>query len=62
VTSREADVLVLVREGPSNREIGERVYLSPRTVEKHVASLLAKLSAENRIQLVAPVPRGHAVV
>ena len=42
VTEREADVLRLVAEGLGNREIAERMFLSPRTVEKHVASLLAK--------------------
>jgi DNA-binding CsgD family transcriptional regulator len=42
VTDREADVLRLVAQGLTNREIAERMYLSPRTVEKHVASLLAK--------------------
>ena len=42
VTEREADVLRLVAQGLSNREIAERMFLSPRTVEKHVASLLAK--------------------
>jgi DNA-binding CsgD family transcriptional regulator len=42
VTEREADVLRLVASGLGNREIAERMFLSPRTVEKHVASLLAK--------------------
>jgi DNA-binding CsgD family transcriptional regulator len=42
ITDREADVLGLVAQGLSNREIAERMFLSPRTVEKHVASLLAK--------------------
>ena len=42
VTEREADVLKLVALGLGNREIAERMFLSPRTVEKHVASLLAK--------------------
>ena len=42
VTEREADVLRLVALGLGNREIAERMFLSPRTVEKHVASLLAK--------------------
>ena len=42
VTEREADVLKLVAQGLGNREIAARMFLSPRTVEKHVASLLAK--------------------
>jgi DNA-binding CsgD family transcriptional regulator len=42
VTEREADVLRLVAQGLGNREIAERMFLSPRTVEKHVASLLTK--------------------
>jgi DNA-binding CsgD family transcriptional regulator len=50
VTEREADVLRLVAQGLGNREIAERMFLSPRTVEKHVASLLAKTGLR-RIQL-----------
>ena len=42
VTEREADVLKLASQGLGNREIAERMFLSPRTVEKHMASLLAK--------------------
>ncbi|MDT7799272.1 MAG: hypothetical protein QOI78_2705, partial [Actinomycetota bacterium] len=52
VTSREYEVLVLLAERLGNREIGERLFLSPRTVEKHVASLLAKAGATDRIDLV----------
>lgn len=53
VTSREMDVLLLVADGLANQEIGTRLYLSPRTVERHVGSLRAKLGAETRSQLVA---------
>jgi DNA-binding CsgD family transcriptional regulator len=42
VTEREADVLRLAARGLGNRQIAEAMFLSPRTVEKHVASLLAK--------------------
>jgi DNA-binding CsgD family transcriptional regulator len=42
VTEREADVLRLAAQGLGNREIAEAMFLSPRTVEKHVASVLAK--------------------
>ena len=42
VTSREMDVLRLVAGGLSNGDIAQRLYLSPRTVETHVSSLLAR--------------------
>ncbi len=51
VTAREADVLKLVAQGMSNREIAERMFLSPRTVEKHVASLLTKTGTSRRTRL-----------
>ncbi len=53
VTAREADVLMLVAEGLANREIAARLHVSPRTVEKHVESLLRKAGARSRTQLVA---------
>lgn len=53
VTSRELDVLKLVAEGLSNREIGERLFLSIRTVDNHVASLLRRTGARNRGALAA---------
>ncbi|HEU4397785.1 MAG TPA: AAA family ATPase [Actinomycetota bacterium] len=52
VTSREMDVLRLVAGGLSNREIGARLFLSPRTVETHVASLQRRTGAGNRADLV----------
>jgi DNA-binding NarL/FixJ family response regulator len=57
VTAREAEVLDLIAERLSNREIAERLFLSPRTVEKHVAALLAKLGAGDRAGL-ARLARG----
>ncbi len=60
ITAREADVLRLVAEGLANREIAARLYLSPRTVEKHVESLLRKTGARSRTQLVAIAGPGDA--
>jgi DNA-binding NarL/FixJ family response regulator len=51
VTARESEVLGLVGERLANKEIATRLFLSPRTVEKHVASLLAKLGAADRTAL-----------
>ena len=45
MTSREADVLALLVDGATNTEIAERLFLSRRTVETHVAHLLQKTSA-----------------
>jgi DNA-binding NarL/FixJ family response regulator len=53
VTAREAEVLRLLGEGLSNAAIAERLYLSVRTVETHVSSLLSKLQADGRGQLTA---------
>src|SRR5579875_840345 len=52
ITAREADVLLLVAEGLANKAIAARLHLSPRTVEKHVESLLRKTGAASRTRLV----------
>ena len=53
LTPREREVLALVAEGLSDREIGTRLFISHRTVERHVSSLLAKLDAARRAELAA---------
>jgi DNA-binding CsgD family transcriptional regulator/tetratricopeptide (TPR) repeat protein len=53
VTSREVEVLRLLAHGSSNQEIAVRLYLSPRTVERHIANLTVKVGVERRAQLVA---------
>ena len=53
VTSRKMDVLVLVAERLSNKEIGARLYLSTRTVEKHVEQLLSKTNTHSRSELAS---------
>jgi DNA-binding NarL/FixJ family response regulator len=52
VTDREREVLTLVGRGKSNSEIAAELYISPATAKAHVARLLAKLEARDRIQLV----------
>jgi class 3 adenylate cyclase/DNA-binding CsgD family transcriptional regulator len=51
VTRREREVLAALADRLTNAEIAARLYVSPRTVETHVASLLRKLGAKNRRQL-----------
>ncbi len=51
VTGREVEVLGLVAQGLTNKDIAARLYLSPRTVKGYVEHLLAKTGAANRTQL-----------
>ncbi len=44
------EVLALVAEGLSNREIGERLFITAGTVKNHVSNILAKLSVRDRTQ------------
>ena len=50
-------MLGLVAEGLSDRDIGARLYISHRTVERHVSNLLSKLGAARRAELVATTLR-----
>lgn len=52
LTEREKQVLDLLAQGLSNGEIGHKLHLSPRTVEKYVSSLLRKTLTNNRAELV----------
>jgi DNA-binding CsgD family transcriptional regulator len=57
ITSREMDVFLLVARGFSNTEIAEKLYISPKTVETHIASLVAKTGQTGRRELVAHAAR-----
>ncbi|MEE1786703.1 response regulator transcription factor [Streptomyces sp. SP17BM10] len=50
LTAREREILALVGEGLTNRQIGERLYLAEKTVKNHISRLLAKLGVERRVQ------------
>lgn len=52
LSEREREVLGLIVEGLTNKEIGRALTLSPRTVETHRANLFAKLEAESLAQLI----------
>ncbi len=50
LTQRENDILALLAEGRSNREIAQGLYLSEKTVKAHLAAIFRKLSVTNRTQ------------
>lgn len=59
LTPREQDVLSLVGEGMTNRQIGRRLFLSEKTVKNHISRLLAKLGVERRVQAAVLATQAH---
>jgi DNA-binding CsgD family transcriptional regulator len=59
LSERELEVALLVASGKTNAEIGAQLYLSPRTVERHVGAILAKLGHRSRVELAARVAAGE---
>jgi DNA-binding NarL/FixJ family response regulator len=61
LTTREVDVLKLIARGKENSAIALELYISPKTVKNHVASILEKLAIENRIQAAVVAVRSGLV-
>ena len=59
LTEREREILVLIGEGLTNRQIGQRLYLAEKTVKNHISRLLAKLGVERRIQAAVVATQEH---
>jgi DNA-binding response OmpR family regulator len=57
LTAREAEVLLWISRGKSNRDIGEILGISPRTVNKHLEQVFVKLGVENRAAAAAAAVR-----
>jgi len=58
-SERELQVLALVAEGKTNKEIAEQVFLSEKTVRNYVSSILAKLNLSNRAEATAFAIKSH---
>jgi DNA-binding NarL/FixJ family response regulator len=52
LTSREQEILVLLAEGFSAKEVGEKLFISPRTVENHRSSIMRKLDLHSNHELI----------
>ncbi|WP_316859025.1 response regulator [uncultured Cohaesibacter sp.] len=59
LTPRERDVLLQITQGASNKEAGQHLAISPRTIEVHRARIMEKLKARNTADLVRIVLTGH---
>ncbi|MDQ6818049.1 MAG: response regulator transcription factor [Actinomycetota bacterium] len=57
LSEREREVLELIAAGSTNREIAQRLYLSPHTVKEHTSALYRKLNARNRAEAVQRAQR-----
>jgi DNA-binding NarL/FixJ family response regulator len=53
LTPREAEVLKLLAQGRTNRQIGSELYISEKTASVHVSNIIAKLAASGRTEAVA---------
>jgi DNA-binding CsgD family transcriptional regulator len=57
LTPREREVLAMVAEGATNREVGERLYMAEKTASVHVSRILAKLDVRSRTEAAAVAHR-----
>ena len=57
ITARESEILALVAEGKSNKEIGAQLFISEGTVKNHLHRIMPKLGAANRTEIVVRLSR-----
>ncbi|HTF21436.1 MAG TPA: AAA family ATPase [Chryseolinea sp.] len=57
LTGRQVEILSLLEQGGQNREIAEKLFISPKTVDHHISAILAKLSVNSRAKAVAEARR-----
>jgi two-component system, NarL family, nitrate/nitrite response regulator NarL len=60
LATRETDVMMLLREGKNNKEIGDVLGLSEKTIKRHMSSIMQKLGAKSRLEVVVLVNKSLA--
>ncbi len=61
LSNRETEILIGVCQGLSNQEIGEKLFISKRTVDKHRANIMEKIGCKNTANLVVYAIRNHLI-
>jgi DNA-binding NarL/FixJ family response regulator len=61
LSDREHEIAKLIADGASNPDIARVLFLSRKTIERHVSTILAKLEVKNRAQLAAKIAAGDKV-
>ena len=56
MSKREIEVLELVSEGATNKDIADRLFISVGTVKNHIHRMVQKAGVNNRLELLEPVP------
>lgn len=61
LTDREVEVLLLVAQGKTNRQVAEQLVISPRTVNTHLTSIFGKISVNSRSAATRYVMEHHLI-
>lgn len=61
LSKREIEILQLIAEGFSNKQIGEKIFISHRTVDKHRANMMQKIGAKNVAEMVSYAIRNELI-
>jgi Response regulator containing a CheY-like receiver domain and an HTH DNA-binding domain len=61
LTKREVEVLTLVIEGNSSKEVADQLFVSKRTVDFHLANIYQKLNVNNRVQAFREATRRNLI-
>ena len=62
ITSREEEIIELMLDGYSNKQIGKALFISAKTVKNHIYSIYRKTQVQNRMQLANSIKLHHSII